>query len=277
MGPSQHQPGAGRTTTSRRRSGDISPPSPAPILGAASPAPAPRGHWLPAPSGRRPSGRARRPSRVSASLALPPPTPSLEPGASTSPRPPGHSSLLPSFLRSLPPSRFPAPGTQRRPPNWPADAGRCALSLPGSDSPPAPAPRCSLVRLCAAPPPPGTRSLRAPGDGSDLSSSTSYSSGCSGAGSASLEVGGADSPTGGAVAVAAQTPSSGPGPPSGPDALAVPGFGHRTRVARVQAGREGRSGAVKLRKSLAALAIPMFPSPNSRRPWSSRTLGHPTS
>lgn len=279
-GPSQHQPGAGRTTTSRQRSGDIFPPSPAPILRAASPAPAPAPR---VPGFPRPPAAARRGERAVCPGSRRP-LPSLPHPLlwSLEPRPvPALRDTLPFFLPSSVPSLHLA--SQHRelgggPRTGQPTPGAAPLSLRGSDSPPAPAPRCSLVRPCAAPPPPpGTRSLRAPGDGSDLSSSTSYSSGCSGAGSASLEVGGAESPTGGAVAVAAQTPSSGSGPPSGPDALAVPGFGCRTRVARVQAGREGRSGAVKLRKGLAALAISIFPSPNSRRPWSSRTLGHPTS
>lgn len=161
-GASQPRPRSGRTARGGLGSepGDLPPapgsrlPPPPPLPpGAATPAPASKGPWLPAPPAALVEASA--PSvPAQASLALPPPSPSLATRAPTSPRPPGHSSLLPPFLRPLPPSRFPAPGTRRRPPSWPADAPRCA-----------PVPAGALLTTCvhrrvlprlpvAAPPPP---------------------------------------------------------------------------------------------------------------------------
>ncbi|KAM7246134.1 hypothetical protein CapIbe_002432 [Capra ibex] len=156
--------------------GETFPPASALVPGTASPDLAPQDPRLPGPSGRRPS-RASAPS-VSRSRRPLPSTPIAVSGAQCPDQSPPSGTLFPpSFLSPFPPS-ISLPSTRnweaapklvgRRPALRPCPLGdrTCHLRPPLGAHLPADA-------LPLPPPPlPGTLSLRAPGDDSDLSSSS---------------------------------------------------------------------------------------------------------
>lgn len=244
---------ASRETFSRSR----------PRPGGRFPALDPQGCGLPAPSGRCRPSRASAPS-VSGSRR---PLPSLPHPGLRRPVPgpvPALWDTLPSFLPSSVPSLHLASQ------HWELGGGsrtgqptpRAApWSLRGPDLPPAPAARCSLACQSAAP-----ATTAAAGD--------SVSKGSwrrlrplllllllrAGAGSASLGVGGADSPTGGAAA--ARTPSSWPSPPpSCPDARALTQFGRRTLALPHVGWQRGEVGSVEVPQRSGRFGHPPFPFP----------------
>lgn len=253
--------GRGQTRKQASELGDLSSHS-RPRPGGRAPSPGPAGPL--ASCALRPppvEGESAVCLRVSASLALPPPSRSPAPSAPTSPRPPGHSFLLPSFLPPFPPSiSLPSTGNSeaapelasRRPALRPCPLGDRTRHL----RPPLGAHSPAGALPLPSPPLPGTLSLRAPGDDSDLSSCCS--SGRAPAPPRSGRRGGQPDgrgggslgllPPGPALLPPAQTPWLFPGSAAEP----VSGLGRQ----------RGRVGSVEVLQTAGCLGHPQFPFPD---------------